>query len=338
MSDTTHPPERTPPIGTRIDIAHAFAHAPPPLDMVLRGLRPGAVGALIAPGGMSKSYLALQICAEVASGGAYADLGLVPEEAKPARAIYFGAEDDAEVLHQRLYALGTHLTPETQALVADNKSCLLDVVTTIGVSRPLMSAAREIDAELREQITAYALGARLVFLDPLRQLHDGDENDSRDVTIILRALAQIAHESGAAIIYVHHSRKGAALDRDTSDASAARGSVALTDNVRYVLALSRLSDARIKEYGVAENDASWYVTLDHAKVSHIAIPPTMLLHRRADGTLYHDEITENAREIDRAKPRRGKIVSIAPAPEPTKKKEPIHADDLPTFAEYIDGL
>ncbi|WP_223688466.1 AAA family ATPase, partial [Streptococcus pneumoniae] len=65
----------------------------------------------------------------------------------------------------------------------------------------------------------------LIVLDTLREAHSGDENSSRDTSVINRALQRII-STGAAVDVVHHS--GVAGERP-------RGSTALFGNADVVI-------------------------------------------------------------------------------------------------------
>lgn len=101
-----------------MDLISAFEHEPPELDFILPGFLAGTVGALIAPGATGKSYFAMEAAMGIARSVAGADLlDLRPSHHGPV--VYFAAEDPAPALIRRLHAIGSRLSPEARAAVAD---------------------------------------------------------------------------------------------------------------------------------------------------------------------------------------------------------------------------
>lgn len=66
----------------------------------------------------------------------------------------------------------------------------------------------------------------ILFIEPLRFLHTGEENSATEMAVVLDALAGLAAEFQIGIILSHHERKGG-IDEDGEMMSAARGSTAL---------------------------------------------------------------------------------------------------------------
>jgi len=98
------------------DLRSAFIEPPKPLDFVLPGLPVGCVGALVSPGGVGKSMLALQLAMQIAGGPDWIGLGKLGR----GTVLYLPAEDPWPVLHQRLFALGGGLDAELRANVERN--------------------------------------------------------------------------------------------------------------------------------------------------------------------------------------------------------------------------
>lgn len=64
---------------------------------------------------------------------------------------------------------------------------------------------------------------KAIILDPLYKVQQGDENSAEAIIKFTNALDEIAHQTGAAIIYDHHHPKGAAGERKTIDRGAGSG-------------------------------------------------------------------------------------------------------------------
>lgn len=64
---------------------------------------------------------------------------------------------------------------------------------------------------------------KAIILDPLYKVQQGDENSAEAIIKFTNALDNIAHETGAAIIYDHHHPKGATGDRKAIDRGSGSG-------------------------------------------------------------------------------------------------------------------
>lgn len=65
---------------------------------------------------------------------------------------------------------------------------------------------------------------KMIILDPLYKVQNGDENSAEAISKFCNALDRIAHETGAAIVYDHHNPKGhASAERKAIDRGAGSG-------------------------------------------------------------------------------------------------------------------
>ena len=64
---------------------------------------------------------------------------------------------------------------------------------------------------------------KLIILDPLYKVQQGDENSAEAIGLFCNALDKIAHETGAAVVYDHHHPKGDAGSRKVTDRGAGSG-------------------------------------------------------------------------------------------------------------------
>uniref|UniRef100_UPI0040460506 AAA family ATPase n=1 Tax=Providencia xihuensis TaxID=3342830 RepID=UPI0040460506 len=72
-----------------IEIMFAFTNEPPSFDYVLPNMVAGTVGAIVAPGGVGKSMLALQLAVQIAGGPDLLGMG----ELMTGHVAYLPAED-----------------------------------------------------------------------------------------------------------------------------------------------------------------------------------------------------------------------------------------------------
>ena len=274
-----------------LNIRSTLDNPPPVLDFVLPGLLAGSAGTMVGSGGVGKTTLLMQVAVALSTGMPTIK-DVFPTVGKPSRVVFIAGEESGDILRIRLHAIGNLLTNEpvqksllSSAMTKHDKTLMeqnLHLVPAAGHSVCLIKNGEP--TEFYEALCQFCIGARLVIIDPLRRLHDGDENSSAAMTQVVQVLESLAKRTGAAIIVAHHMNKGAAF-ADASDAAAAsRGSSALTDAVRWQLNLSGMTQKEAKWFGLtAEHKA--YLKLDFAKTNYAAPQPTIWLKRLDGGVL-----------------------------------------------------
>jgi KaiC/GvpD/RAD55 family RecA-like ATPase len=192
-----------------LDVAAMVATAPPPVPWLAPPLLPRAVlTALYAPGGDGKSLFSMALAAEIAHGGELAGI-----ECKQGTAIYLDAENGEHEIHRRVHTLGL---PASGVWVAD--ASRLDLRRDIA----------EVEAVVRE------MTPDLLVLDSFRSMTPGmEENDTNQTARALDPLRRLAHESGAAILLIHHANKAG---------KEYRGASSIRDGVDVLWHLGRQDD------------------------------------------------------------------------------------------------
>lgn len=275
----------------RLDIRAALSKPPKPFDFVLPGLPRGATGALVATGGTGKTTFALQTALSLAVGLPIAG-DAFPAASEPCKAVLLAAEEDHLALIHRLHSIRnwlcetplklpdeTMLTPEE--LVARMESNLFIFPMSGSDVRILEQRTRTmVFGKLLEQCA----DARLVLLDPARRLHDGNENDSGDMTALVETGERLAREVNAAVVFLHHTNKAAMFNGSSDQQNAGRGSSALTDGVRWQCNLSGMTREEARAHGV-ESDQRFFVRLEISKANYIQPFPSTWLRRCAGGVL-----------------------------------------------------
>jgi len=257
-----------------LDLNWALNADLPALDFVLPGLEPEMFGLIVAPGGTGKTFFGLDLAVSVALGRSIAG-GLFPATA-PAKAVYLAAEESGRMLAERLRSL-TRASERRDATLHQN----LLVLPLLGEKGYLIEGGKT--TPLFEQVKTLAAGARLIIVDPVRLLHDGEENDSASAALFVKVMGQLAKACGAAVIGVHHANR--ASGENAGSQHAARGSSALVDGARWQLNLSRMSESEAKELGLSKDGCGDYVALHVAKANYLAFCPRRWLKRNADGRL-----------------------------------------------------
>ena len=276
-----------------LGIRAALSATAPTLDFVLPGLTAGSVGTVVGAGGVGKTMLLTQLGIAVATGSPAFDNPLTPRSA-PARVVLIAAEESTDILRIRLHAIkkwmdlqrekssGATVATESEFTALLEKNLLL--VPAAGQSVALVSNGAT--TEFFETLCQFSFGARLIIIDPLRRLHDGDENSSSAMTYIVQVLEALAKRTRAAVIVAHHVGKASMFNGTTDSAAASRGSSALTDAVRWQVNLSSMSEKVAPKHRLSGQHKS-YACLDYSKANYIAPEPTIWLKRLEGGVLTH---------------------------------------------------
>ncbi len=173
---------------TRI-AAKAFKSPPPDVPWIVRGLvAQGALTLMAGVGGLGKSSLALGLCAAVARGDKYY-AGFALDRKLPM--VYVDAENGVGEMHRRAHGFGIfqHFY-EFEGNLAEH---LLDL-----------------GKEMRPEA--------FVVLDSFRALYPYCEEDqSKDVLPVLRALQSLARETSCGILVLHHTTKGGGTFRGSGE-------------------------------------------------------------------------------------------------------------------------
>jgi hypothetical protein len=265
---------------------------PPPFDFVLPGLQAGEVGMLPAPGGTGKTFLMLQLAMSIATATPFAGVWEAPRKG---RVVFLTAEDTKQVLHHRLYYMKPPI--EWKDDITEN----MDVVSLSGSIPRLLTVGKNRAAERGdwfEDMLSLATGARLLIVDPLSRFHSCDENDASQMTMLVQTFEAIAKVTGAAIIFTHHSNKGAQQHGSGATQSSARGSSALTDGVRWQMNLWKMSKEEAQEKHVPEELRWKHVGLTMAKANNIPMDTVTWLERGEGGVLKPSVFMAPGEELD----------------------------------------
>lgn len=279
------------PFAKPLNIAHMLRNTPPPLDHVLPGLLAETVGLIVGPGAVSKTMLTLQIAIAMATGTAMLN-GLVGgggrSRSEPKRVVVVLAEESATVVWHRLHAIAsvqlssTGIDSEEAArLLSEN----LVVHAMAGLDQVNLVGPTLERTQVGEMLLRACNGARLVILDPIRDFHNADENDTTAMKALARHIASYATSTGAAWLLVHHTSRAAGVQGYGGTADASRGSTALTNAVRWQLNLSRPTKETAKQHGLPFKHLHQRVLLDIPKANYIESPSTLVLARGPHGVL-----------------------------------------------------
>ncbi|MFT6551219.1 MAG: RecA-family ATPase [Zhongshania marina] len=270
-----------------IDLQAAFSQEPPPLDFIWPGFLAGTVGALIAPGATGKSFWALEAAMSIACGMVAGDLIRLNPSCS-GRVVYLAGEDPEPILIRRIHAIGQYLTTPAYTAIAEN----LIIEPTLGKKLNVM------DSRHLGRVIEFCSGARLVVLDTLSRFHTLDENSNGDMAQLVSTLEQIATQTGAAILYLHHVSKGSARDGQADQQQAARGASALIDNARWCGFVSKmteresnlLSDRHYDRQPIGIDRRSYFIRFGISKQNYDSTPLDTWYERRDGGVLVPVEL------------------------------------------------
>jgi len=277
------PPPRRYLLSTKFKDTHKGAEEP-------RGVLPlGRVGMLAAGGGVGKSWALVQLALSVATGREW--LGTFQVD-KPGAVLLALGEEEAEEIRRRLYQavrlLG--LTEDERTLAAKNivalplcgKQAALtfspDELRRMDVEPSTAEAIETPFArELRDRLDNAAADWRLVVLDPLSRFAGPDvEIDNAAATRVVQCFERLTETRGRPTVLVsHHTTKTSRSG--TTDATAARGSSALSDGVRWQANLDSLphpNNPKVQHPDLA--------VLRVTKNNYGCFPPELYLHRDRD--------------------------------------------------------
>ena len=271
---------------------------PPERRWLFKNVLPlGIAGILVAPGGTGKSTFAIQMGVAVATGTPLAGAWEVGEAGG---ALLLMAEDDEGELHRRVRNV-TDQQGLTGAALGR-----LHIASLVGRDVRLISQSKERSIEHTDIVTRLIATAKqvenlkLIVIDPASRYRDGDENSAGDTTKFVQAIERIGQATGATVLVIHHTSKGAMLSGESSQ-GAARGSSALTDGVRWQAQLATVNKNSNKAWKLPESEMRHHVVLSLTKANYSAPQADLLLKRMPGGYLTKTE-------------------------QPTQLKDPGHAD------------
>lgn len=264
----------------------ALSDIPPPLrKFVIGGLLPDGKSALFAgAGGTSKTQGALQFMVGVAAGKS-----VFSREVMQGAALGIFAEDDTEELARRINAtINTlNLSPQQKNAVVKRLRALSMVGLDARFTKPINGAIEStgfVDEIVRlcEELTAESgEPVRLIVIDHASLIHGGDFNSREDVAQTGRLINHIANVTGAAVLLLAHTRKGASTKDEEPTADDAAGSTAWVDLVRTVILLRTMTDAEGKKIGIDPDKRREYASLNVVKANYAPPSSAIWLHRRS---------------------------------------------------------
>lgn len=226
-------------------------------DYVFPGLVAATVGAIVAPGSTGKSYLAMILGLGVAtrcelwhyfySDKILTESGLVGDFT--GEVVDFNLEDPPPIIKERLWYMLDAVKSQNVEQAEEYKN-KFNIISGYGDNIGLIDDKNQINKDAVSQLSVLAKNKRLMIIDTLRRVHNGNENDSGAMSYLLNILESICRETGCTILYMHHCTKLATLTGNGDNAGASRGSSVLSDNARYQLNMMGVAAEEAEKLGL----------------------------------------------------------------------------------------
>lgn len=217
-----------------LNLEKVLHERPPELDFVIPGLPRGSIGLLVGIGGVGKSLFCLDLLSDLCIGNNV--VGLNPEN-KLRNVYYLSLEDSLTVLHHRLHFMYRDLDNKKKKLILKKSK-----IATVKKGRLNVG---DVNSNSYEILKNFAEECDLFIIDTFSRLHSLDENSNMDMSIVISNLEMVAKNANCAILVVHHVAKF--IKNDGSGSShLARGASSITDNVRFVISLTKSKNKLIK--------------------------------------------------------------------------------------------
>lgn len=227
----------------QLDVRRMLTTPPAHVDEVLPGFQRGTVGAVVAPGGVGKSFFMLQNAVSITVGKDLFGLWGTPEAATSitkGSVWMISAEDGEAVFHKRLHSVATGLKADQFSAVKTGLKVFVPsgFHLTTKTSKGL-TLSPWIDV-LRQSLISVKIKPRLIVIDTLnKSLGAANENSASHMGMVFSGLSEIAATFGVSILVVHHASRVANANNVTPDKIASRGSTAVVDSCRWVLNMTK---------------------------------------------------------------------------------------------------
>lgn len=282
------------------------------IDYVLPGLERGTVGLIVGPGSVGKTFFALEICASVSLGLSLPRLDQVFFEKPRGKTCLLLGEDSVDQISNRLHSMRKQFALSEQQLARLDEDML--VISKVGHDMTLVDSDNRTVSETAfvDYLRHLCWGRRLLIVDPLIRLHNGDENDNTAASRLMLVLTRTARETGCAILALHHIGKG---DRD--DWAAARGASAFNTSARWQLNIRGMNKTEAEEMKVEPNLVRSFVKCTGAKMNYGPGVDHFWLRRADGGVLVHTdpEARSDIANANIAPPGRATKFTPKPAPQ-----------------------
>lgn len=213
----------------------------PPRRWIFKDFIPkGIVAAVIAPGGMGKSQLLMQIAYSACTGIPLAGHWPVGEAGS---VLMLCAEDETDEVHRRVARIHTQLGKAMTRAELAQLGDRLHIKSLVGEDVQLTTVGFGNEATKTEICARLALtvqqldDVKLIIIDPASRFRGGEENSNAHATRFVSALEGLVKATGATVLIAHHANKASTFGSEKKSQNSSRGASALTDGIRLQLSL-----------------------------------------------------------------------------------------------------
>jgi hypothetical protein len=191
---------------TPVNAAYWLESTPPEPDHVFTDtFDVGDKVAIIASSKLRKTFFLLQMLISIAAGRRFLNWQIP----RPRRILHVQFEIQDHHYHRRLKRMGMAM-----GITSTDLGDRLQIINGRGMGLAGPEGIEKIG------IIAEGLNPEIISFDPLYKVATGAENAAEDLKGILNCFDELAKNTGAAILYVHHDPKGNSGDRDVRDRGA----------------------------------------------------------------------------------------------------------------------
>lgn len=218
---------------THIDGEELLKEQIPDIDWIVDGILPaGNLVSIAGPSGAGKTRFLSAFVAALASGETH-KIGLSPA-ARSVKTMWCANEERVIDVKRRIKAamVKNDITPGDYLVRGKEHGQLKLALDGALLEAPLVKLIRRVKRE----------GVELVIFDPFVTLGVDEENSAGGVGVVVEAMQRITSETGAAVLFVHHTPKGdknAPEDDARGSSGAWRGSGAIYSALDMGLTLHR---------------------------------------------------------------------------------------------------
>lgn len=210
----------------------------------------------------------------------------------PLKVLSYNTEDDRDEEQRRMSATLRQFgrqadeVPETLRIIGPNEIGTLITRDPVSGYCIATKAMQELEAMLAES------RPDILFLDPLVELHNAEENDNTGLRAVVAYFRSLAQRFKMAVVLLHHTRKGATTP---GDPDAVRGASAVVGAARVVLTVCTMTDEEATRCGVDPRHRRRFFRLDSAKQNYAPIEEAEWFQR-----VVH--VLDNGEEVAAAEP------------------------------------
>mgnify|MGYP004605141007 CR=1 FL=1 len=230
-------------VGDFFNAADLLQEQLPPVKWVVPGLLPAGLSLLVAAPKIGKSWMALDLCLAVASGGTW--LG---HEVNQGAVLYLALEDSKNRLQSRIRLLLDGFTPPPEAC-------------TMRVQAPMLGAGllEMLDGWLNEHPDA-----KLVCIDTFQRIRPPAGKNENAYFADYRACGQLqawAMQHGICLLLVHHTKKGVNPGDVFESISGSTGIMGAADTVLTITKKARFAEEATLSITGRDVNAAEYIAV-----------------------------------------------------------------------------